>query len=384
MVDLCLLTGFVLIVAFAQMLVSNSYKQYAGIAGEKSESTVIRYDKIIFVAGMAVLFALTALRGIDVGNDTRSYHEIFMQAVNEPDRLSESRYEIGYVLLNKFFALFTDNAQWLLAACAFVSYVCFTYYILRNSPNLALSFVLFFLFEFGGLMNTVRQGLAIGFVLIAYDRTVRKQIVRSVFWIIIAILFHSSAVIALAIPLLLPYIKFNKIWLVLGIVVAVVFAFSDLLYRVCLLIAPSYAHYFGGQYDGSGFLAITYQVLRNGMFFVLGYVIFTSKNRGTITQTQSYNELSAYKQINLQLWLLFLAFAGIVVGYKINLIDRVVGYISAFWICIIPNFLKKLPNDNRRLLTIGIVAILIIYSVVVQIIRPHWNTVFPYSFFWES
>ena len=96
-------------------------------------------------------------------------------------------------------------------------------------------------------MNTVRQYIATGFLLVAYDRVVRRKPLRAYIWIVLAILFHKSAVVMLIMPML-PYIRFGKIWILIGLAAAAILTFSNLLYEICLLIAPEYAHYFGVFY----------------------------------------------------------------------------------------------------------------------------------------
>ena len=380
MIDLCLLICFVLIMAFTQRLMTNSASQAGKLAVEGYRSN--KRALSVFILGMSILCILTAMRGISVGNDTKAYHDIFALAISDPEVLLSSRYEIGFIALNMFFALFTDNAQWLLATCSVITYACFVFYMVRNSKDLPFAFILFFFFAFGGIMNTIRQYIAIGFLLVAYDRVVRRKTLRAYIWTALAILFHASAVVMLVMPML-PYIRFRKIWILIGLAATAILTFSNLLYEVCLLIAPEYAHYFGGQYDGSGFWAVTYQVLRNGAFFVISYMaVVATRNRQRIA-VETSRAASVTKTNSLDLWIMFIAFAGIILGYQINLIDRVVGYFNTYFIGLVPNSLKLLSRSLRKFLIYTILVVLIAYSILTQLIRPNWNSIYPYSFCWE-
>ena len=118
-------------------------------------------------------------------------------------------------------------------------------------------------------------------------------------------------------------------------------------------------------------------------FFIIGYMaVNVTENRQRIA-VETPEAASVIRTNSLDLWIMFLAFAGIILGYQINLIDRIIGYFNVYFIGLVPNLIKLLPRDQRKFLAYVIVTVLIAYSIVTQLIRPNWNTVYPYSFCWE-
>lgn len=378
MLHLLLLTGFVVIMACAQAYYSRRVAVYnSGIA----EGAPLKKDRGIFmIIAMIIMALLVAFRSSQVGNDTPEYLRIFNEILSNSDYVSITRFEVGYVFLNRLVGKFTSNAQGVFIVCAIIQYSVFIWFIKKHSKNYALSLLLFFLLTFSSTLNIVRQALAMSFVFIAFDRILYKKPFGAIFWIIVATLFHTSAIITI-ILVFLPYIKFDGIFALVIFVLCVVFAFTDLLYKLCELVAPTYAHYFEGKYAESGWLAITYQLLSNLAYFavVLIPIKVIGRNKAEVLK----GRLSVNRKNNILLWITYAAFAGMLLGYKVNLIDRLITYFSAFTIVLIPNSLQKYDKTSRIVLSCAMVAILIAYSIVVIKIRPEWNAIYPYSFFWQ-
>lgn len=378
MLHLLLLTGFVVIMACAQAYYSRRVAVYnSGIA----LGTPLKKDRGIFmIIAMIIMALLVALRSTEVGNDTPEYVRIFNEILSNSDYVSITRFEVGYVFLNRLVGKFTSNAQGVFIVCAIIQYSVFIWFIKKHSKNYALSMLLFFLLIFSSTLNIVRQSLAMAFVFIAFDRILSKKTFGAIFWIIVAALFHTSAIITIVL-VFLPYIKFDGVFAAIIFVLCIIFAFTDLLYKVCELIAPTYAHYFEGKYAESGWLAITYQLLSNLAYFavVLIPIKVIGRNKTKILE----GTLSVNRKNNILLWITYAAFAGMLLGFKVNLIDRLITYFSAFTIILIPNSLQKYDKTSRMIISCAMVALLIAYSIVVIKIRPEWNATYPYSFFWQ-
>ena len=163
-------------------------------------------------------------------------------------------------------------------------------------------------------------------------------------------------------------------------VLCIIFAFTNLLYLLCAKLLPSYLHYFGGQYAGSGWLAITYKLLSNFVFFVIVFMSYRiSKNK-----LDDHALIKKEKNDNFMLWVSFASFAGFILGYKINLVDRIMFYLTVYFAIFVPNALKKYNQRTADILRAAMIAVLIIYSVVVHLYRPEWGSAYPYQFFWQE
>lgn len=378
MTDLLLVSAFIFVMAFAQYLATRSVVGKNGLL--KYSVKANKKSFLPFCIAIAVLYLLTALRSPNVGNDTISYINIFNDIKeNGKEAFADSRYEAGYLLLNLLVAKISADPQVLLAITSFIIYACNVFFILRNSKNLSLSLILFYFAVYGGAMNTIRQCIAASLVLIAIDRIIHKHTIRAYIWIILAFLFHKTALIAIVIPIL-PHIKFNAFWFCCGLLVALVLTFTNLLYSLCQMILPSYAHYFSSQYYESGQLAISYYIAEYLVIFIIAIAGIRRKKKVPVFERGS---LVTKKKNNLASWLPYLAFVGMIVALKINLVNRLLTYFTLPSTIIIANTLPNYPKDRRIILTTCLVVVMFAYMIVSFVMRPEWNTIWPYAFYWE-
>ena len=120
MLHLLLLTGFVVIMACMQAYSSRRVTVYnSGI----DESVPLKEDRGIFmIIAMIIMALLVALRSNQVGNDTPEYARIFNEILSNSDYVSITRFEVGYVFLNRLVGKFTSNAQGVFIVCAIIQY----------------------------------------------------------------------------------------------------------------------------------------------------------------------------------------------------------------------------------------------------------------------
>ena len=119
-------------------------------------------------------------------------------------------YEWGYIFYNKLLSYFSEDVQWLLIASAAASIVPVGYFIRKYSKDPIFSSVVFlglpcFLMAFSGL----RQAIAIGICCIACLYICKKNLPGFVGMVLLAALFHSSAIVfIIAYPLY--HVKMSK------------------------------------------------------------------------------------------------------------------------------------------------------------------------------
>lgn len=381
MVDFLLLTAFVCFAAFMQY---RQTKKAVSINNNSIEATLSeKQNKTWLYVAMFVMAVLVALRAPSIGNDTEEYRNIFFNVINDENYISVARYEKGYLYLNMIVGKITDDPQVLFALLAVFQYSVFTWFIAKYSDDTAFALLLFYVIIFGSSMNIVRQITATAFILIGVDRVLQKHTIRAFIWLGIAVLFHTSAVIFLVVPII-PYVKFNNIAALLLTGIVIVFTVTDLMYVISSKLFPEYAHYFSGKYVDSGRLATFYQVMRNGAFLVIAYIGASSMRRKEGLVPYNNAKIGRDKQINMSLWCALVAFAGMIYGFKLNLVDRIISYVVSFYIVLLPGTMKGIDDKYRDKLKFLIVVVLLAYSVLVQAIRPEWNTIYPYQFFWQN
>ena len=155
-----------------------------------------------------LIFLILALRhpsmGIDLGYGTSygylsSFSYLSRLPIKELIMLNGYlNYEMGYILLNRLIGVVSNDQQFFLACCAFISLLPVSYVIWKKSDNICLSYFIYlglpvFLLLFSG----IRQSIAIGLCFYSIIYIQEKKLFKFVAIIIIATLFHSSAIIFL-------------------------------------------------------------------------------------------------------------------------------------------------------------------------------------------
>lgn len=151
-----------------------------------------------------VMILIAGLRGINVGTDTIHYKWIFHDSINLPfSQIFDYYIEFGYVFLNKLIYFLFGEFQFLLIVNAIIIIWGISYFISKTSDNVVLSLFLFVTIGyFCSSMNTMRQFMALTFVLVSYYYFAwKKRKKTSYILILIASTLHTSAFLILAVYL---------------------------------------------------------------------------------------------------------------------------------------------------------------------------------------
>lgn len=178
-----------------------------GVSAFLSSKSDERKTKIrFFQFSSLTLVLLMALRhpsmGIDLGYRAgRGYLNSFniLSGYSWPEIIkmdSFLNYEKGYVVLNKLISIISKDQQFLLIVCAAISLIPMLYIIYKNSDMPYFSLVIYlglpcFLIVFSGL----RQAIAISITFCAYEFIKKKKPVKFAAMVMLAALFHKSAII---------------------------------------------------------------------------------------------------------------------------------------------------------------------------------------------
>ncbi|MDR2026112.1 MAG: EpsG family protein [Prevotellaceae bacterium] len=154
-----------------------------------------KYSNFVWPAVFLILFIIPAIRWY-VGTDFRNYH---LQFITETYRY----WEKGYVLLCDIALALSEDSVGIFALTSFVTTFFFIAAIRSKSVNpafsIALYMVMLYYFTF---FNLVRQGIAVSLTTYSLVYAERKK-TYSVILMMIAVMFHYSAIIVL---LLSPFI----------------------------------------------------------------------------------------------------------------------------------------------------------------------------------
>lgn len=320
-----------------------------------------RTNKENLLAAFALLFfwVLTAFRGIDIGNDTVSYVRIFNDILANGIDFN-SGIEYGYQILCLVIGFFSSNSTFFLFVIATICYSGVAIYIFKYSKNKMFSVCLFFCVCFSNFTNILRQDIAMVIILFANQAIRDNKKIKALLLIIFASFFHLSAISAILL-FLYKFVPKSVFYVFIATIILTIAAITGVLNEILIFIVPTYKNYILKQEFGFGYIALTVDLIRAlAIYVLLSY--FYGKNRKLL--------------VNYIILLLFSS-----LGYIATIISRASTYFLLPIIIDIPNafYLKKIKHYKSIIL--GVCFIFIAYFIVVLIIRPEWNYLYPYEFF---
>lgn len=307
-----------------------------------------RFDSKKYLAlCCAELILLTGIRGYTVGADTATY----LRAIDHYGTLPKSQlltaklvwpfdFEIGYFMLTKLNVFFGLGKTGFLFIIAMITYIPVFAVISKHSSRPYISILCYFAFSmFSYSLGVFRQMIAMSILFCGWKFVTERRFVKYMLLVAFAMLFHTTAVIAVAFYFLYG-IKWERIiWfvppaelflLVLGRPV-VMFA---------LQLLPKYAGYVGGKYDVEGGSYL--------MLLLLNVILFAAiffREKGNADQ-------------NLTICALILAVCLQCVGYSMAIFGRVVPYFSIYLIFAVPNILRGIGKKWSALAVPLVAAVL--------------------------
>jgi len=320
---------------------------------------------------MGLLILMLALRhqsmGVDLGyGGSYGYLGSFLRLskyswIDVIELPSFLNYEKGYVLFNKAISIISDDPQWLLICCGFASLVPIGMLIYRYSKDCRFSIFVFTALPcFQIFYSGLRQGIAIGICCYAMCCLQEKKKWRYFLSVIVASLFHASAVIFLvAYPLF--YLRVEKRTRYFSILLLpVVFLFRKPLFVVFSQIFKDHATITS---TGAGTLFL---------FFSMVYCFCTVFVDETDEKSVGFLNLFYFACICQSFSDLH------------NLAMRVGYYFMIGLIVALPNIVSNLKDRNSYLIShVGLQSVFVAYGLY-AIYTSTWSCAYPYYFFWEA
>lgn len=246
------------------------------------------------IMAWVVLSLIEGFRAYSVGTDTKTYVNAF---VSQDLR----NFETGFQLLNRAVAMCSRNGTVFLLVTSFIINGLIIRAIDKLSRDDAVSlFVYISLYMYFNTFNAMRQYIAVGLVMNAYIELRGNRYVKFMMLLILAILFHNSAIVGfMLIPMYWFFRKYGKerkaeltafdrwkrqkeatlipLMKRAMIPMLAVLAFSigfNMVLRVVIAVYPKYSYYLTGGY-GSGTAAIQQKVVYSA--FLLVYLLYSEE-----------------------------------------------------------------------------------------------------------
>ena len=170
-----------------------------------------KLGKSASIIGIIFIIFISAVR-FDVGFDYQTYYQnIFPSLSPEIDNYEP----ISKLIIKSSFLLGSPQFQFIVFSILTYGIAYFAFY--KYSKNLWISIILYMSLFYLGTLSTIRQGLAMSFIIYGIPYMLRKEWLKYIIVCIIASLTHSSALIALAFPLIFS-IKHTSLFFVLFVI----------------------------------------------------------------------------------------------------------------------------------------------------------------------
>lgn len=333
----------------------------------------------IFFIELAVILCF---KSYVVGADSFGYYNIFLSIQNIPVYTSDTGIEQGYFLFNKLLGCITNNPQIIFIATGLIISYSISNLIYKKSNIVWLSIIIYltigtFFFNLSGL----RQSIAISLCIFSYNFILQRKFISFLLTVLLASTFHLSALsFLIAYPLYNCKLNTKNLIIALFIILFSI-VFSKYFINLILYVFP-----YQGYLDSEGRFArnIIGGDIRSASIFKTGINLFVFLFCLFLWKKVKKASCSIYMEIKLLI--LFSLTATIILFSSINatIFERVAMYFNVFYIILIPKIISYIEDKNIKIISIIIILFFcLLYSMIVSIYRPEWNSFLDYKFFWS-
>lgn len=326
-------------------------------------------NKILSPLVFFLLFLPIGLRSVDVGNDTHEYFSIFYRLYNHPDAYVLSL-EPAYSKLNYFLYYITNgdfNAVLFSTALFSVFFIFYTIQKYALSTSVAMAFFLS-LGPYFFLHSGIRQGMALSLVFLSLSFILNEKKYKFALTILLASLFHASAIIFIPVYYLVKVKVKPSIFIVLWLI-SVPFAFSPVPFKEIILILKYITpHSYSWYYDDPRLLRDSAGL---GLKVLFNQVVFLFLIKSLWVESIKDTERK----------ILYLSIVGFILSnvfVYVGLIGRIGLYFSIFNVLGVPIAMHYLVKGKSKVyikLCLFLLLFLLFYR---QVINDDYS-VFPYT-----
>lgn len=330
-----------------------------------------------------ILWFFMAMRGIEVGVDTKHYCYVFTQFSEIPlnkiftavtyanaSRTWAFSFEPGYCLMNKLLSYFSSSAQAITIVNSTIIMILLYGVIRRNSPNYLLSIWLFItLGIYQTEMNVTRNAIAILIVYQAFPFAERKQFGKYLVICLIAASFHVTALVFIPIYWFLNY----KITHQKALILVVISGLIGVLFPVVspyirFLLPTGLEKYFIGS--NSKMESLIVGILNLGIY-TLCWGMLRRREREKVFLNCS---------VGIKMLILNLCFFGLNIG--LGYASRMAALFGPYLIILVPQMLNFIESKKRKKRAVAVVVLLCGCQYILRLCVNNIGGTMPYRFFW--
>lgn len=307
---------------------------------------------IVFFIGLALI------SGFRYGLGTDFFAYLFFYKIN-PDNIigaiqSENHMNIGYRILMSIFKSIGANSDVFIFAVGISVTAAFAYIIYKNSKYKMMSLLVFYAIYYHIYVNSaLRQGIALVIFLLAFYSFLKKEkYVKYGICILIASLFHESALITLVFPLIqLVYKKFfyNRVFngiLCVGAVAMFVVKIDSILVTLAGMVGINI------PYEASGFSILAVILRLISIAFI--YYLYQNCDDNELTDFDRFQMYCYYIGV-----LIFIAIS------NVPIFSRLTEYFSVLEVIIYANLIYHVKSKLTKV-TVSAFCTLLVCSICIK------------------
>lgn len=352
----------VTILSFAALLLGN----------EKNDLGYVKPFKFLSFFVFLSLFLVSALRW-KVGTDYYEYTKLFEIAPTYTyseiisDKFPELLYStVTWVSMNLF-----NNPKVTFAIYSFLICYFFTKAISKYSSNYTLSIILYILtMSYYNSFNGILQWTASGVIVLGYKHILQRNFKRYLVYIIIATMFHSTAIIMLPVYFIVNKEIFSINNLILCIIAGICFIFFNSFVEVLLKLiqGTSYAHY-SEWFETGGRTANPLRFLVACVPSLFSIILYSNKIVKKENQIKILTNLSILNSLCM------------LVATQNYIFARFSIYFDIYNVFLLPLLIEKIEKKEARILTF---IMLVGYFIYMYLLLPVDSNLLPYRTIFQS
>ena len=343
---------------------------------------MLKIDKKKYCIIIGTLMTLiVGFRNIDMGmNDTRMVYVSLFDQISDMSFLEtynfiiKSDIEVVFYMLTRLFILITTNIRlYLLLLTIPVNYLI-SRFIYKYSKIPFLSFLLYFSINYFAFSFTLlRHCIAMVILLLSYDALKENKKLKFFLLVILASLFHRTAVIFIIVfffknrKLNIKYIVSIPLFILLFTITLGTKTYRWIM-NLSFLKLKRYSIYLNPKANTLTFFFINFLIL------VVSLIIYRKKIKDAIAKKEDCND----EDISLLLYIQMIGTCFASFMYFFSEMFRVSTFFTIFSIILLPNCISTVSNIKTKKTYILIISIILI--VYFFMFTMHNNSIYPYRF----
>ena len=315
-------------------------------------SVKIKDKRISMIFKILTILFMTCIAGFRYGIGTdynKVYEPYFNELSNGLDVARMRKFEIGYVLLNKFVIMLGGSFTWVCIITAFIT----NYFIYKGLENfkekcsLPFGILLYMLLYYQKSFNLVRQMISVAIIFYAIKYLLSGDKKKFIIWVLIASLFQRTVLVMIIIPFvqkLYENRKYRFIQIISFVLLTVgILNFSKIGVFVDSMNMEYYSYYFK-ENESTG-ITINYFIR---ILPVIALSVFLFK------------EILNNKKILLMYNLFLFGAILLLLGYVTSTYgERIAIYFLVYQIVLIPIFIRSILSQKAKFYKYPLILIVI-------------------------